>query len=84
MSDNIITGKNLLKLGEMHKKTLSLTKGERMYLFDMGVYNDIVKGYLILAMRHSNFTEADIKRALDGIDWALSELPALDASDIKI
>lgn len=50
-----------------------------MRIMDSGMYNDVIKGYLIEAMRNVDFSRQDIERALDGLRWAFDELCACDA-----
>lgn len=62
------------------KKARALSDEERMGICDLGYYNDTIKGYLIAALQVAEFSDEDIRRALDGMRWALSEKNAADAA----
>lgn len=66
----------------MQRKISGLTEADRMYLCDAGYYNDVIKGYLIAAMKNTEFGREDIEKALNGLRWAFDEKAAADASRI--
>lgn len=66
----------------MQRKISGLTEADRMYICDAGYYNDVIKGYLIAAMKNAEFCREDIEKALNGLRWAFDEKTAADASKI--
>lgn len=56
-------------------------ESERMQLMDMGYYNGCIKGYLIRALQIAEFDRDDIKKALNGMRWALDEMTAAEAAE---
>ena len=63
----------------MDQKAFSLTEEERMHMCDMGFYNDVIRGYLIRAMKEADFQKEEIMRALSGLRWALDSMTAAEA-----
>ena len=66
----------------MMAQALALTHEERMHICDMGFYNDVIKGYLIVAMRNKGFKTEEIKRALNGLKWAFDDKTADEATAV--
>ena len=54
----------------------------RMMLCDMGYYNDVMKGYLIVGMRKMGFTESEIRKAILGMRAAMDEKTAEEAEKV--
>ena len=48
-------------------------------VLDSGACNEVIKGYLIEAMRNAGFSSDDICEALQGLRWAFDEMSACDA-----
>ena len=67
------------KRRRMDQKAYALTEEERMHMCDMGFYNDVIRGYLIRAMKEADFQEEEIGRALSGLRWALDSMTAAEA-----
>lgn len=63
----------------MDQKASALTNEERLHICDMGFYNDVIRGYLIRAMKEADFQEEEIERALSGLKWALDSMTAAEA-----
>lgn len=61
-----------------------MTKDERMHICDMGFYNDVIRGYLVQAMKFAdaNFTKADIESAPRGLNEAFDTTSAAEAETI--
>ena len=72
------------KIQAMQKKVSTLTEEERLHICDMGFYNNVIKGYLIEAMRNADFSKEDIMKALDGLKWAFDETTAAEAIEISL
>lgn len=70
----------------MEKKAHALTHEERMHICDMGFYNDVIKGYLINAMKYADtdFTKEDIESALRGLEWSFDSIAADEAADVYL
>lgn len=66
----------------MDRKARALTHEERMHICDMGFYNDVIRGYLIEAMKFAEFNREDITKALDGLKWSFDRTTAAEAEDI--
>ena len=64
---------------DKYEKARSLTAEERLHICDMGFYNDVIRGYLIRAMKEADFQEEEIERALSGLRWALDSMTAAEA-----
>ena len=60
-------------------KVMNLTTEQRFLLCDLGYYNDVIRGYLILAMQDSGFTPDQIEKALGGLERAFSDANAEEA-----
>ena len=58
-----------------------MNEAERMNLMDMGYYNECIKGYLVRAMQVAEFDREDIKKALNGMKYALDEITANEAAE---
>lgn len=70
------------KQQKMMAKAIALTHEERMNICDMGFYNDVIKGYLIVAMRNKGFKTEEIMRALEGLNWAFDDTTADEAAAV--
>lgn len=68
----------------LDKKARQLTDEERYHICDMGYYNDVIRGYLIRAMKNASFPKEDRERALDGLRWALDDMTAAEAAEEKL
>lgn len=53
-----------------------------MYLCDTGVYNGVIRGYLIAAMQNAGFEHEKISNALKGLEIAFDEKTAAEAAEI--
>ena len=60
-------------------KVMSLTEEQRYLLCDLGYYNEVIRGYLILAMQGAGFEGADIGKALNCLSGALDDCTAKEA-----
>lgn len=60
-------------------KVMSLTQKQRYLLCDLGYYNEVIRGYLILAMQDAGFEGADIGKALNCMSGALDDCTAKEA-----
>lgn len=60
-------------------KAVSLTQNQRLLLCDLGYYNEIIYGYLILAMQDTGFSREDINKALGGLYGAFDDTTAAEA-----
>ncbi len=67
---------------KMWAMAMNMTPEERFSICDQGYYNDTIKGYLIAAMQAAEFGRDEVKRALDGMKWALSETNAEEAAEL--
>ena len=63
----------------LNQKAYALTEEERLHICDMGFYNNVIRGYLIRAMKEADFQEEEIERALSGLRWALDSMTAAEA-----
>ena len=63
----------------LNQKAYALTEEERLHICDMGFYNNVIRGYLIRAMKEADFQEEEIERALSGLEWALESMTAAEA-----
>ena len=63
----------------LNQKAYALTEEERLHICDMGFYNNVIRGYLIRAMKEADFQEEEIERALSGLEWALDNMTAAEA-----
>ena len=70
----------------MEKKAHALTHEERMHICDMGFYNDVIKGYLIEAMKFADadFTREDIESALNGLKLSFDSTTAEEAAAVYL
>ena len=68
----------------MDEKAHALSEEERMYICDMGFYNDVIRGYLIKAMQNIDFEEKEILRALRGLHYAFDEMDAAQAEQLYL
>lgn len=61
-----------------------MTDAERLHIMDMGFYNEVIKGYLIEAMKcaDADFTREDIKSALRGLKDSFDLTAAADAIEV--
>ena len=62
-------------------KAVSLTPEQKMMLCDLGYYNEVIHGYLILAMQDSGFDREEIERALSGLNGAFDDTSAAEAKE---
>lgn len=69
------------KIRAMERKAHELTDEERMFIMDMGFYNEVVKGYLVRAMKNAEFDREAITKALGGLRWAFDDLTASEAAE---
>lgn len=67
----------------MMKWANSLSEEQKDFFCDGGWYNNAIRGYLIAAARHADFTEKQIKELLGGLKWAFSEKSKRDAEKIS-
>lgn len=51
----------------------SLSIDDLDFLFDCGLYNNTIRGYLILAARYAGFDEQSIDKLMKGANKALEE-----------
>ncbi len=68
----------------MEEKAFDLTEEERMYICDMGFYNDVIRGYLIKAMQEASFEDKEISRALRGLRHAFDDMDAARAEQFYL
>lgn len=60
-------------------KVTGLTRTQRQLLCDLGYYNQVIAGYLILAMREAGHSSDEIEKALDGLFRAFDGSTAAEA-----
>lgn len=60
-------------------KVMSLTQEQRYLLCDLGYYNEVIRGYLILAMQDAGFEGAEIGKALSCLSGAFDDCSAREA-----
>lgn len=63
-------------------QALSFSKEDLNSLCDYGLYNAVIAGYLIEAMRIAGFKENDIGKAFRGLSTAFDTVSAEEAKDI--
>lgn len=61
------------------KEVFSKSKQELHEIFNLGVYNDITKGYCVLALKEANADSRTIERALNSFDGVFDKNSASDA-----
>ena len=54
----------------------------RYKLCDMGYYNDVMKGYMIVAMKNAGFSTSEIRKAILGMRAAMDEKTAEEAERV--
>ena len=59
-----------------------MSNTERCDFVDTGIFNEIIKGYLVCAMGFADFTPKEVKKALHGMHIALDEFSAEQAQRI--
>lgn len=69
---------------EMMVAAAMVPKEVRVKLCDMGYYNDVMKGYLIVGMRNAGFTESEIGKAVRGMRAAMDEKTAEEAEKVYL
>jgi hypothetical protein len=57
----------------------SKSPSELNEMFDSGMFNSVMKGYVILSMRGKNHTEAEIEATLHALDETLGFVTAEEA-----
>lgn len=67
---------------ELLSQAARVPKEVRYKLCDMGYYNDVMKGYLIVGMRNAGFSESDIGKAVRGMRAAHDEKTAEEAERV--
>lgn len=60
-------------MDKLTKEATEIPKDVRHKLFNMGYYDKIVIGYLILGMRNEGFTDSEVERAVLGLRTAFKE-----------
>lgn len=63
-------------------QALAFSKEDLNSLCDYGLYNAVIAGYLIEAMRIAGFKEKDIRKAFRGLSAAFDTVSAEEAKDI--
>lgn len=72
------------KFNAMANKLSALSEEERFGFVDMGFANDVIRGYLIEAMKFADadFTREDIESALNGLKWSFDSTTAEEAAAV--
>ena len=70
------------KFNAMENKLSALSEEERFGFVDMGFANDVIRGYLIEAMRTVGFHREDIIKALSGLKCAFDISNAKEAAAV--
>lgn len=70
------------KFNAMANKLSALSEEERFGFVDMGFANDVIRGYLIEAMRTAEFHREDIVKALGGLKCAFDISNAKEAAAV--
>lgn len=65
-------------------EAIAVPKEVRYKLIDMGYYNDVMKGYVMVAMREAGFDEKDVMRVVRGMRTALDEKTAVEAEKVYL
>lgn len=69
-------------MDEMMFLIAGIPRDVKMKICDMGYYNDVMKGYLIVGMRNAGFSESEIGKAVRGMRSAHDELTAEEAERV--
>lgn len=51
-------------------------------VIDSGMYNSVIKGYMIAALEDAGFTSDEIKKACRGLNGAFDEITAKEAETV--
>ena len=73
---------SIAKEKELMTQAVRVPEEVRYKLCDMGYYNDVMKGYLMVAMRNEGFSESEIRKAVRGMRHALDEKTAYEAEKV--
>lgn len=63
-------------------EAIAVPKEVRYKLCDMGYYNDVMKGYVMIAMREAGFDERDVMKVVRSMRTALDEKTAEEAEEV--
>lgn len=72
----------LKRQNELTSWVLSLTKEQIDFLCDQGIYNDAIRGYLIVAASFLKLPNEQIMFMLQCLEWAFDEKNKADAEHI--
>ena len=74
----------MMEYQKLLSAAIAVPEEVRYTLCDMGYYNDVMKGYLIVGMRNAGFSESDIRKAILGMRNALEEKTAEEAERVYL
>ena len=63
-------------------KVMSLTQAQRYLLCDLGYYNDVIRGYLILALQDAGFGREEIEKSLGCLSGVFDDCSAQEARQV--
>lgn len=67
---------------DLFVKMMSATEDEVNAMADTGLFNSIIKGYLVATLKQLNFTSDDIGDAVDALTDILDAMPAEEARQL--